>query len=1043
MARSVPFQSASVILLLTVVCAAQAAPQANLVPNAGFETADAGGPAFWARRTPSDADRTLSWDDRVSHRGQRSLKIENAGAVISRWRWGHLRDATLETGSRGMLRGWIKTENVADRAFLRLYFMDSADQILRQPDSSQVSGTSDWTAVQLPFTVPDGTAFIMIYLELTGTGAAWFDDLELTGVAGQVPAAAALPELVYGLGEFDRLDGCLVQPGGKQAILRLARQSTRGSAGCEFWGESARYDIRVRYAAPPKGEPTARLMLNDRPLAEWTLAAQAETASAEKGLAEMWIRGVNVQQRSRVAFQWEGGPGDVCGLVAIGFRPVGRFAGEFLSADALQPEPTLRLYPEPGARQRAKEMLPSFVGKQVAGAAERRKQELAALATPEQWRRRQEQVRAGLVAMFGDFGPKCPLNARITGKLDRPQYTIEKLIFESQPGYHCTANVYLPKNRELPAPAVLFTCGHAAEGKAYHLYHETCLGFVLKGYVVLALDPTGQGERSEYFDPATGDPLVPLTVMQHVYLGRPSFLVGRTLAGYRTWDAVRALDYLESRPEVDGEQLVAVGNSGGGIMALLITAYDERIKVCAAAHPGGPYEQLFLTGRSIPESDVLSLIPPRPCAMIVGRDSGEIAGHQGKLDRMMPFYEGLGVGGERAEMILVDGVHNMEKPKREAAYGWVNRWLNREAEGAQEPLLAPETVTDLNCTETGFAVRDLGGETGQTLNAKRAAAWRAPRAVPADRPAIEAARSSLRERIARRLGLNVPAKRSAPRVTEAGGFETEDLLIERLSIESEAGIELPSVLLRPKKGSPKPVILHVAELGKPTSTSQSSLALALARAGHVVFSVDVRGAGETDPRVRSTLLPLTRPDHQQWRFDFCAADSAQAGTTILAMRVLDVVRATDYLAGRADLRDRSIMLVGEGLGGVWALAAAAFDDRPGGVVCVRTVPSYRLVVGSQYYLVRDYFWTPGALRDFDLPDLAALAAPRRVMLIDPVDAMLERVDLDRCRSLHGWAKELYRALGSPEALQYRQTPDGTVEALSGQITSAFGRLDSR
>ena len=133
-------------------------------------------------------------------------------------------------------------------------------------------------------------------------------------------------------------------------------------------------------------------------------------------------------------------------------------------------------------------------------------------------------------------------------------------------------------------------------------------------------------------------------------------------------------DYLESRPEVDGEQLVAVGNSGGGIMALLITAYDERIKVCAAAHPGGPYEQLFLTGRSIPESDVLSLIPPRPCAMIVGRDSGEIAGHQGKLDRMMPFYEGLGVGGERAEMILVDGVHNMEKPKREAAYGWVNRW---------------------------------------------------------------------------------------------------------------------------------------------------------------------------------------------------------------------------------------------------------------------------------------------------------------------------------------------------------------------------------
>ena len=106
---------------------------------------------------------------------------------------------------------------------------------------------------------------------------------------------------------------------------------------------------------------------------------------------------------------------------------------------------------------------------------------------------------------------------------------------------------------------------------------------------------------------------------------------------------------------------------------------------------------------------------------------------------------------------------------------------------------------------------------------------------------------------------------------------------------------------------------------------------------------------------------------------------------------------------------------------------------------MRTVPSYTLVVGSQYYLVRDYFWTPGALRDFDLPDLAALAAPRPVMLIDPVDAMLERLDLDQCRSLHGWAKEIYRALGSPEALQFRQTPDGTVEALSGLVGSAFGR----
>ncbi len=339
MTRSASCQSASVILLLLAACAAAAGqpPNEPLYPTpASKRPTSPACAAFWAAN-PVDTDRTLSWDVQVSHRGERSLKIENTGAVISRWRWGHLRDATLETGSRGMLRGWIKTENVADSAFLRLYFMDSADQILRQPDSNKVSGTADWTEVQLPFTVPDGTAFIMIYLELTGTGAAWFDDLELTGAAGQVPAAAAPPEVVYGLGEFDRLEGCLAQPEGKQAILRLARQSTRGLAGFEFWGESACYDIRVSYLPSRKGQPPAKLLVNDRSIAQWALAPQAENASAEKGLTEKWIRGVNVQQRSRVAFQWEGEPDDVCGLVAIGFRPIGRFAGEFLSAGELQP----------------------------------------------------------------------------------------------------------------------------------------------------------------------------------------------------------------------------------------------------------------------------------------------------------------------------------------------------------------------------------------------------------------------------------------------------------------------------------------------------------------------------------------------------------------------------------------------------------------------------------------------------------------------------------------------------------------------------------
>ncbi len=429
---------------------------------------------------------------------------------------------------------------------------------------------------------------------------------------------------------------------------------------------------------------------------------------------------------------------------------------------------SLRVYDEPQERTEAQGMLAAFVAKSMAPIIERREQELGALASPEQWRQRQDRIRQQLAEFLGDFGPKCPLDSRTVGKLDRPDYVIEKVIFQSQPGYFCTTNLYLPKRRPLPRPGVLLTCGHSAEGKAWRLYHETCLGLVLKGYVVLALDPTGQGERSEYFDPASGKPTVPYTVSQHHYLARPSWLVGRTLAGYRTWDAIRAVDYLVSRPEVDPEKIGATGNSGGGIMALLITACDPRVKVCAAAHPGGSMEQTFLTGRRSAEAEILSLIPPRPCAIVVGRDSGEAPGHQAKLDDMLRFYRGLGADPSRGQMFLVDGVHDMKQPKRVVCYAWLNKWLDQEREGADEPPLVLETVADLNCTATGLAVRDLGGQTGQTLNARVAERLRPPRLSPDSRAALDATRAELRAAVARRIGLNVPDVRATPTATSRG-----------------------------------------------------------------------------------------------------------------------------------------------------------------------------------------------------------------------------------------------------------------------------------
>ena len=570
---------------------------------------------------------------------------------------------------------------------------------------------------------------------------------------------------------------------------------------------------------------------------------------------------------------------------------------------------------------------------------------------------------------------------------------------------------------------------------------KCCLGLALKGYVVLALDPTGQGERSEYFDLQTLKDIVPRTVPQHHALSRPSWLVGRCLSGYRTWDCIRAVDYMVSRAEVDKSNIAAVGNSGGGQMALLITAADERVAVCAAAHPGGSQENTYLLGQSLIDRDILGLIPPRPCLFVVGEDSGEERGHRAKLEDMLKFYRGLGANEERGALVLVRGVHNMERPKREAAYGWLNGWFDKESEGAEEPTLEPETVQALNCTESGFVLKSLGGESGQTLNARVAEELRPARPVPQDRQQLQSQLAAIKEAVKRRIGLDIPPERAAPHAVERGKFDGPSFVANKLVYESEPGLQLPALLLTPKQ--PKadaPVIVHASQWGKPTQPASPSVALSLVRNGYIVFAIDARGAGETDARKDTTLKPATHYDPPQWSVDSAAVCLAYANTTALALRALDVIRAVDYVQGQKALAGRGVILVGEELAGLWALVAAAFDPRPAGVVCVGMVPSYKLIVGSQYYKVRDYFWVRGALVDYDIPDLPALVAPRPVALIDSVDAMLEPLSVETCLEQCRWPVSVFEALGAGPRFQVIRTGAEHASASEKQTAEVIKAL---
>ena len=137
----------------------------------------------------------------------------------------------------------------------------------------------------------------------------------------------------------------------------------------------------------------------------------------------------------------------------------------------------------------------------------------------------QEELRKKLLQMIGGLpAEKTELHARITGKIEMDGFSIEKLIFESLPGVYVTALVYVPNDHSRKSPAVLVPAGHATNGKIH--YQEWCQRLAKRGYVVLAWDPVGQGERSQFWDAAAAKSRYNLICAEHAVMGNLAYLAG-------------------------------------------------------------------------------------------------------------------------------------------------------------------------------------------------------------------------------------------------------------------------------------------------------------------------------------------------------------------------------------------------------------------------------------------------------------------------------------------------------------------------------------
>ena len=603
------------------------------------------------------------------------------------------------------------------------------------------------------------------------------------------------------------------------------------------------------------------------------------------------------------------------------------------------------------------------------------------------------QVREKIRLCFGPFPARTPLNARITGILNRPTHRIEKVIFESRPGFPVTANLYLPKETVRPVPGIVGTCGHSTNGKAEAAYQSFAQGLARQGYVCLLYDPIGQGERLQYVDPS-GQPRLRPGTREHLYAGNQQFLIGQFFGSWRAWDGVRALDYLLTRKEVDSKHLGVTGNSGGGTMTTWLCGLERRWTMAApscfvttfrrnlenelpADTEQCPPRALAL---GLDHEDFLAAMAPKPTMILAKeRDYFDVRGSEAAFERLQQLYRLLGAE-EETGLFVGPTTHGFSKENREAMYAWFHRSTGTN-HSSREATPTIEKDEDLQCTPTGQVaalkgtrtVFDFTRQTSQELSATRGpvndmALTLAIREV-LKLPAMSS--SPPEYRIWRHLGSrDYPAPHAI-----SYGVETErdiQAIVYRLTRERWQS--------RPPRTN-QPAVLYIAHLSSDRELRQEPLIKETIERNpnQAFYTCDVRGIGESQP---GTCNPGSF--HSPYGSDyFYAIHSLMLDRPYLGQRTLDVLRVLDWLSA---LGHRNVHLIGKGWGALVATFAAVLAPSVQRVTLKHALTSYSDIAESEYYSWPLATLLPGVLSQFDLPDCYRNLEAKQLRIIDPWSA---------------------------------------------------------
>ena len=571
-----------------------------------------------------------------------------------------------------------------------------------------------------------------------------------------------------------------------------------------------------------------------------------------------------------------------------------------------------------------------------------------------------------------------PLNVRITGRVQSENYVIEKVIFESAPGFFVTANLYRP-NRPGRFPAVLLQSGHTQEGKPEP--QRVAVNLALKGFVALTFDPLGQGEREQTYERQVDRPLAGWSVNEHIQAGAQSLLIGESVARFFIWDAKRAIDYLLSRPEVDSASLGAVGCSGGGALTTFIGALDPRVKAVATACFINSYRQLFagpdpdsemspphLLSSGLDMADYVELSAPKPWLILAtDRDYFTPSGARIVYEEARHWYDLYGAP-DKLRFFVGPGPHGTPLETREAIYEWMIRWLKDGHGDSHEQPVKLYTNHELLVTRSGHVQHEPGSRKLYQLILDEFRAKKRQKTIP--------------ELLIELRRLKVPSEGSAPEVIVSEVVDGLEGRREQVKFESEPGVEISGRLYIPKSGGRKPAALLIADkMSSYWIPSTTSLAERIAKTGRIVLELEPRDSPSQDDH---------RPYVGNWLTN---ARADQIGRNLPSMRAHDILRGVDVLAARSDVDPGSIRAAARGVSGIWLLLAAATDTRIGKVWLDRTPYSLRAALGNSMNTGLFDAVIPGFALHWDLEDLRKAMRNRSVLWTDPTNWMERPVSL--------------------------------------------------